>query len=803
MPCIESFDMVWPSNSDFHYQTPFEIDNEEHRRIIRHLFRRLGFGASLEEIKWAEGKSINYIVNQLIGGVAGSNEFNAGAADIDLPTENGDELFNFSEGEERIPRRPKPDATLEDLQNNNLSVNGISPSYISELISYYWLNEALNGDEAKFHNYKPLQSTAGAVRAKLLLFWHSHFATQEDIETDLDKVNRYFKVLHRNAFGNFRDFVEEIGRTPMMLTYLSGHDSYGDPYFGGGQKQSSVHNENYARELLELFTMGPTDKDGVPNYSDEDIIHIARALTGWRVARYGNQHGNEVPNEDQLRFQFTSHDWNTVYGPKTISLGTNSSFQIDGYACWKAIFDENVSFTQYAEYWKLNNAPSPAGFTYDSAKPAPPLDSTFNSSSNDPVWRNAFDKGVVVDDAPTKTELSVYEDYLFNDGNSAPNTYYNSAMANLGKSILMAGTLQYRWIHHIIFNQKADEIAFFICRKLYEFYVFGDIEQIEDTASVKGFIEQLANVFKQNWEITDVLKALFKSRHFYDPGVIGAQIKSPIACVSSFFRSAGLKSGESPIYNGNQWVTAPGVDFTHRLEMVRTHVFNDANNHAPEFYDYVIGGSTHTLPHPNHNGGVVNRMTAEGMGTEPIGNASQSPMRIEFLNQRNLDTALIFRELNRMGQHLLNPPDVAGWPGHHNWLNEFTLISRWDLLTEVIDRFNRTWPTNGAATKEKLKTLTKELLVLKYGVNASNYYANCDAWIRELWAHFFSVEPTPNQLQEACFIFINGWPYGNFGPSLDAQDDGSIEMEGIDTAVTDRVIRVLAYFTKQPDFQLT
>lgn len=802
MPCIESFDVSWPS-SGFNYQTAFETDNEEHRKLIRHLFRRLGFGASLEEIKWAEGKSINYIVNQIIGGVDGNNEFNAGAADIELPTDNGNELFNFSEGVGNAPRRPKTDATAEDLQNGNLSLNGISPSYISELISYYWINEALNGDETKYHNYKPLRSTAGAVRAKLLLFWHSHFATQENIETDLDKVCRYFKVLDRHAFGNFRDFVEEIGRTPMMLTYLSGHDSHGDPYFGGGQNQSSIQNENYARELLELFTMGPVDKDGIPNYSDEDIIDIARALTGWRVERYGNNHGNVVPNEDQLRFQFTSHDWNSVYGPKSISLGTNSSFHIDGYACWKAIFDENVSFTEYAEYWKLNNAPSPAGLTYDNTKPAPPIDTTAQSSANDPLWKNVFDNGVVVDDAPSQSELADYEDYLFENGNTIPGSYYNAATDNLAKSILMAGTLQYRWLHHIIFTQKADEIAFFICKKLYEFYVFGDIEQIEDTEGVKGFIVELANVFKQNWEITDVIKALFKSRHFYDPGVIGAQIKSPIAAVSSFFRSAGLKSGQSPIYNGNQWVTAPGVDFTHRLEMVRTHIFNDPNNHAPEVHIYNIEGTNYTLAHPNYNSGVVNRMTGQGMRTEPVGNASQSPLQIEFYNQRGQDTATIYRECSRMGQALLNPPDVAGWPGHHTWLNEFTLISRWDLLTEVFDRFNQNTITNGSATKEKFKILAKELLVLKHGANASNYYANCDEWIRELWLHFFSVEPTASQLQEACSIFINGWPYGNLGPSLNAQDLGTPETEGIDIAVTERVTDVLAHFTKQPDFQLT
>ena len=802
MPCIESFDVAWP-NSGFTNRTSFQIDNEEHLKLIRHLFRRMGFGASVAEIEWAQGKSINYIVNQLIGGKP--NNFDSGAADIGLPQENGSDIFNWSNGEASNPRRPKYDATAQDYQMNNLSVNAIAPSYLNEIIAYYWLNEALNGDATKINNYKPFPSTAGAVRAKLLLFWHSHFSTQEDIETDMDKVCRYFRVLDKNAFGNFKDFVEDIGRTPMMLMYLSGHFNNGDPYFGGGYKQSSEPNENYARELLELFTMGPVDKDGAPNYSDNDIIQIARMLTGWRAERYGNKQGNDVPDEHQLRFQFTAHDWNTVYGDKPISLGTNNTYFVNGYDCWKAVFDENVKFTEYATYWKLNGAPSPVPVVYDSNIPAPPIDSTAHSNANDPSWKNIYTNGVVVDDKPTSSELAIYEDYLFGNGNTIPEAYYDPIENNLSKSIIMAGTLQYRWLHHILFTEKADEIAYFICKKLYKFYIYGDVEAVEDSNGVKGYIEELATVFKQQWEITDVLKALFKSRHFYDPGVIGTQIKSPIASVSSFFRSAGLTSGESPVLNANnQWVPAPGVDYTHRLQMVRSHIANDTSKHAPPTYLYTIGGTDYHKPHPNYIGGVIDRMTAQGMATEPNMNAPRSPLVTEFYNHRNQDTALIFRKCSRMGQKLLNPPDVSGWPGYHNWLNEFTLISRWNLMTEIFDKFNDDSITIGSATKEKFKALAKHLLAIKYGGSAPAYYANCEEWVRELWDHFFCVDPTTLQIEQACFIFTNNWPYQNYGaPSLALQDLGTPETQGIDTAVTERVMAIVHYFTRQPDYQLT
>lgn len=75
----------------------------------------------------------------------------------------------------------------------------------------------------------------------------------------------YFRMLEENALGNFRSFVEQIGTSPSMLVYLN-----------GVQNTRFQPNENYARELLELFTLGRDN-----NYTQNDITEAARALTGW------------------------------------------------------------------------------------------------------------------------------------------------------------------------------------------------------------------------------------------------------------------------------------------------------------------------------------------------------------------------------------------------------------------------------------------------------------------------------------------------------------------------------------------
>lgn len=107
------------------------------------------------------------------------------------------------------------------------------------------------------------------LRERLTLFWSNHFVTEWLVVRHAPYVFQYYNALQRNAIGNFKAFVREIGTNPAMLRYLNGEYNTKD-----------IPNENYARELYELFTLGVDN-----GYTQEDIEETARALTGWTGGR--------------------------------------------------------------------------------------------------------------------------------------------------------------------------------------------------------------------------------------------------------------------------------------------------------------------------------------------------------------------------------------------------------------------------------------------------------------------------------------------------------------------------------------
>jgi uncharacterized protein (DUF1800 family) len=125
----------------------------------------------------------------------------------------------------------------EDLKNLNLK----------------WLNEMINSE--------------AQLREKVSLFWHGHFACRV--------INIYFQqqlldVIRKNALGDFGDILREVSKSPAMLSFLNNQ-----------QNKKQHPNENFAREVMELFTMGRG------NYSETDIKEAARAFTGWGFNLHG------------------------------------------------------------------------------------------------------------------------------------------------------------------------------------------------------------------------------------------------------------------------------------------------------------------------------------------------------------------------------------------------------------------------------------------------------------------------------------------------------------------------------------
>ena len=147
-----------------------------------------------------------------------------------------------------------------------------------------------------------------SLKEKMVLFWHNHFVTADAPHGKF--IYQYVDLLRKNAFGNFRNLVKEITVNSLMLRYLNGNESNKD-----------APNENYARELLELFTIGKGVQAGpgdYTNYTEEDIKQIARALTGWTVDIGGFQ--NAGPHPPAI-FRPNRHD----SGTKTLSNRFNNA----------------------------------------------------------------------------------------------------------------------------------------------------------------------------------------------------------------------------------------------------------------------------------------------------------------------------------------------------------------------------------------------------------------------------------------------------------------------------------------------
>jgi len=158
--------------------------------------------------------------------------------------------------------------------------------------------------------YREMLDTSSPLTEKMTLFWHNHFATSQQKVRFAPLMYRQNIVLRRNALGNFGTLLHEIARDPAMVIYLD-----------SAQNRREQPNENFAREVMELFTMG------VGNYSEKDVREGARAFTGWYF--------------DNLAFKVdpNKHD----DGPKTF-LGQTGNF--DGVAALKIIFQQAVT----AEY---------------------------------------------------------------------------------------------------------------------------------------------------------------------------------------------------------------------------------------------------------------------------------------------------------------------------------------------------------------------------------------------------------------------------------------------------------------------
>ncbi len=156
--------------------------------------------------------------------------------------------------------------------------------------------------------------TAHPLEEKMTLFWHNHFATANYKVGNAEAMYAQNQFLRANALGDFRAMLRGISRDPAMLRWLDGN-----------QNRKGSPNENYARELMELFTLG------IGNYTEDDVREVARAFTGWFVDR-----------DQGFVFNANQHD----FEDKTI-LGQTGPW--DGDDALDIILDQSAAAQHLAE----------------------------------------------------------------------------------------------------------------------------------------------------------------------------------------------------------------------------------------------------------------------------------------------------------------------------------------------------------------------------------------------------------------------------------------------------------------------
>ncbi|NJB71763.1 uncharacterized protein (DUF1800 family) [Saonia flava] len=198
---------------------PYAVPLDEQKAA--HLYRRLGFSASVETINAAVGQSATALVDTLIN--------------------------------EALAMAPTPAPLWADWDNTNYPADDDLARDMRRAQVQEWKlaygNDMLNNN----------------LRDRLSFFWSNHLVTEFRVYQCNSFLYHYINCLQRHAIGNFKDFVSEIGLTSAMLYYLDG-------VYNNGNNP----NENYARELYELFTLGEGNA-----YTEEDIIETARALSGY------------------------------------------------------------------------------------------------------------------------------------------------------------------------------------------------------------------------------------------------------------------------------------------------------------------------------------------------------------------------------------------------------------------------------------------------------------------------------------------------------------------------------------------
>lgn len=393
---------------------------------VVHLLKRTMFGAAVADVNYFKTRTVTQAVDELI-----DNNF------------------------------PLSSQPVNDYNSADFTDPVVAPGQT-------WINapNLSDGDFWRSYSFRKwhvgqMINQGRSIQMKMMLFWHNHFATHIDDVFGSKMFYNHQIYFRSNYAGNFKAMAKFISTDPIMLQYL-----------GGQYNTKWAPNENYARELQELFCIG---KGAGSHYTENDVKEAARVLTGWKV----------------------DYDNNTYY------------------------FDINDHDTD----------------------------------------------------------------------NKVFSSFYNSTTI-LGRNSNTAGNTELDDLLNMIFSTS--ECALFICRKLYRFFVYYDI----DAATEANVIEPLATILRaNNYEIKPVLKTLFKSQHFFDAVNYGAQIKSPIDFMTGLMREfkVAFPAASDYVSNYNFWATIQY--FTYIMNQDYGNPPNVAGwpayYQAPQYYEMWINSTTY------------------------------------------------------------------------------------------------------------------------------------------------------------------------------------------------------------------
>lgn len=219
--------------------------------LLAHLYRRAGFGATRAQLEQLASRSYEDIVEDLVN----------------------------------PERMPQPDDELIRRYYPQLHGNKDNPG----VWNGRWFYRMINSERQ--------------LEEKMTLFWHGVFATGWTKSEHTPTMVDHMEMLRTNCLANFRTLLLELSRDPAMIYWLDNSENHGDSI-----------NENFGREILELFSMG------IGNYSEDDIKNAARAFTGWSFTQplplYPFGHYNS-----EFRYVPEDHD----HGEKTF-LGQTGNF---------------------------------------------------------------------------------------------------------------------------------------------------------------------------------------------------------------------------------------------------------------------------------------------------------------------------------------------------------------------------------------------------------------------------------------------------------------------------------------------